>query len=386
MDSELIEKIIGKVLPSGSPLAWNANEVPPGDRFWIIPGRDGPRWIVPQNPRYGRSVLSQWRPYDLSSRIKWVAFMAAYRTGRLGMVPGVVPVGVARASDSNRGHLGWTNERGPVPVIYVGTPGPTRKAVAHLVDVATCRTAGVAKIPLGARAAENILHEADILGLLEEEKPGIAPRLRYVDRAACISVQDSITGRSSFRGLTQAHIDWLRDLRIPGTETSLREQSEYLMKRLVHLEGLPEATRCLLENVLEQLDDPTPLPAVWVHGDFAPWNLRWVEQGKLAAVDWEEAMPVSLPGVDLIYFYVIQDFLFCDNAPDKAWHQLQGFVDSHLVRSYIERFWYVEKLLTSLVLFTLADMLIRRALIVNGASDRFCRYLQTLIQEPIGNL
>lgn len=382
MDSDLIAKIISEVFPPRSHLAWNANEVAPEDRFWIIPGKEGPRWIVPQNPRHGWQVLRCWRPYDLSSRLKWMGLMAAYRTGQLGAVPRIVAIGVAGASEKDCWrHLGWKSSIWPVPVIYVGTPGPTRKAVVHLMDAISGKASGVAKIPLESLAAKNILREADILKSLEEEKPGIAPRLQYVDRALGISLQDSINGRASSRRLTQAHIDWLRSLQAPGKETSLRKESEALMKRLVQLEALEETTRRLLQDVLEQLDDPTPLPAAWVHGDFAPWNLKWVEKGMLAAVDWEEARPSGLSGIDLIYFHVIQDFLFCDNAPDKAWQQLQGFVSSSLVRSYIERFWHLEKLLTSLALFTLADMLIRRALIVNVASDRFCKYLQNLIKR-----
>lgn len=385
MDVELIAEIITKVFPAGSELLWKADEVEQKDRFWIIPGKEGPRWIVPRNPRHGWPVLKHWRPYDLSSRLKWEVLMAACRTGQLGLVPGVVGVGVLGAPDKSWDHLGWIDEKSPVPVIYVGTSGPTRKAVASLVDTPACKPVAVAKVPLGVRSARNILYEADILKSLEEEKPGIAPRVRYVDRTAGISLQDSISGRSTSRRLTQAHMDWLVGLRRSGIETSLRKQSERLMKRLAQLDGLEEKTRHLLKNLLEQLNDPTPLPAFWVHGDFAPWNLRWVEEGKLVGVDWEEARQIGLPCTDLVYFYVIQDFLFCDNPPAKTWQRLQKFANSRLARSYIERFWHMEKVLTPLVLFTLVELLIRRSLTVNMTSDRFCRFLQDLIQESIGN-
>lgn len=386
MDVELITDVITKVFPAGLELLWKADKVGQKDRFWIIPGKEGPRWIVPQNTRCGWTVLKQWRPYDLSSRLKWAALMAAYRTGQLGLVPDVVGVGVLGVRDRSWSHLGWKSDSMPVPVIYAGTPGPTRKAVAHLVNASTCKPVAVTKVPLGVRSVRNILHEADILKSLEEEKPGMGPRVRYVDRTAGISLQDFIGGRSSSRSLTQAHIDWLAGLCRSGIVTSLKEQSEMLMKRLAQLEGLEEETHHLLKNLLEKLDDPTPLPAFWVHGDFAPWNLRWVEKGKLVAVDWEEARMSGLPGTDLIYFHVIQDFLFCSNAPDKTWQRLQEFVNSRLARSYIESFWHVEKILTSLVLFTLVELLIKRSLIVNVTSDQFCRYLQNLVQESIENL
>lgn len=381
MDSKLIAGIISKVFPLGSLPLWDVDDVPPEDRFWIIPGKEGPRWIVPQNPRHGWPILKQWRPYELLSRIKWTALLAAYRIGQLGVVPGVVAVGVLGASDREWSHLGWTSNKLPVPVIYVGSPGPTRKAVAHLVGASAGQPVAVAKIPLGVRSPEKVLHEANVLRLLDKEKPGIGPCIRYVDRATGISLQDSISGRSSSPRLTHAHIDWLTGLHRSGAETSLMEQSEDLMKRLVQLGGLQKTTHHMLENLIRQLDDPTPLPAVWVHGDFAPWNLRWFEEGKLVAVDWEEAQSSGLPTTDLIYFHVIQDFLFCDNPPHKTWQRLLVFVNSRFVRSYLKSFGHLDKLLTSLVSFTLVELLIKRTLLLNGTFDRFSGYLQNLIEK-----
>jgi thiamine kinase-like enzyme len=383
LDADLITAIIARVFPSGSELFWQADTIEHKNRFWIIPGREGPRWIIPHDAICGWPVLNQWRPYGLSSRLKWAALMAAYRSGQLGLVPGVVGIGVAW--NKNWDHLGWIDEKSPVPVIYIGTPGPARKAVAHLVDTSTRKPVAVAKVPLSTLATKNILHEADILQLLKEEKPGIAPTIQSVNRAIGVSLQNFIDGQSSSRTPTQSHIDWLAGLSRPGTETSLREQMETLGKLLSRSEGLEDKRRHWLERILERLDDPTPLPAFWVHGDFAPWNLRWVDEEKLVAVDWEEARQTGLPGTDLIYFFVIQDFLFSRNTPDKTWRRIRGFLQSALVRSYMEKFRHAEKIVASLVLFTFVALLIRRSLTVNLASDRFCRFLQDSIQEEIGN-
>ncbi len=136
MESDLIAKIIDKVFPTGSLPAWNADDVPPQERFWVIPGKRGPRWIIPRTPLVGWPALRQWRPYDLSSRLKWAAITTAYRARQLGLMPGVAPIGVAGSSDLSWEHVGWREDPTPVPVIYVGTPGPTRKAVATLVNFA----------------------------------------------------------------------------------------------------------------------------------------------------------------------------------------------------------------------------------------------------------
>jgi aminoglycoside phosphotransferase (APT) family kinase protein len=202
-----------------------------------------------------------------------------------------------------------------------------------------------------------------------------------VDRVTGISLQDSITGPASSRHLTQTHMDWLAGLHRPGVETSMREQSEALFKRLVELEGPEERRHHVLENLLERLDDPTPLPALWVHGDFAPWNLKWAKEGRLAAVDWEEARPSGLPTIDLVHFHIIQEFLFSDKEPTETWQLLQKILNSRLVRSYFRILRIADKHLTTpLVLFALAELLSRRRVTVNGASDQFGRYLLNLIE------
>ena len=68
-----------------------------------------------------------------------------------------------------------------------------------------------------------------------------------------------------------------------------------------------------MERVLRE---PHELPAVWVHGDFAPWNFRRMDGEKIAVVDWEEASPDSLPLYDLVHFYLIQNFLFGERRLD----------------------------------------------------------------------
>ena len=57
--------------------------------------------------------------------------------------------------------MGWNSDTPPVTAVYLGTPGPSRKAVIHLLDSASGVCQIVVKIPIndGARAA--ILREAE---------------------------------------------------------------------------------------------------------------------------------------------------------------------------------------------------------------------------------
>ena len=308
LDTEIISKIASRLFPARTELTWNIKDVPPEERFWVISGKVGPRWIIPQNPQYGWPVLRQWRPYDFSSRLKWVAITAAYRTGRVGMLPGVAGVGVAGLSDSTWEHMGLRKDASPVPSIYVGTPGPTRKAVATLVAGVGHQAVSVVKVPLGPRAAGNILREANILERLASEKPGLAPSLIFVDREKGVAIQEMVEGQPTGRKLTRLHMEWLTGLRIPGEETSLREQAERLVLRLESLTSIGTETRSLLGDLLEELDDPNPLPAVWVHGDFAPWNIMG-HGPLLSLVDWEDAQSRALPFLDIMHYYWIQRFL-----------------------------------------------------------------------------
>ncbi len=269
------------------------------ERYWVVPGRHGPRWIVPENPRDGMAVLAHWRPYGLISRLKWAALTAAYRAGQLGRVPGISGLGIAGAGTADWGHLGWRGAAPPVPSIYIGTPGPAQKAVATLV--ADGAAVAVAKAPLGPLAASGILHEAAMLERLATEKPGMAPRLLHTDRDAGIGVQEAVMGRPCGRRLGAAHLGWLAGLRMTGAETSLAEW----VGRFDPPQGCD-----VVRRALDAAADTTSLPAHWEHGDFAPWNLKWRGRGQIAALDWEEARPGGLPLLDLLHFDAMQSYLF----------------------------------------------------------------------------
>lgn len=56
----------------------------------------------------------------------------------------------------------------------------------------------------------------------------------------------------------------------------------------------PSDRRGVLEEMQDRLDDLVS-PHVFMHGDFAPWNVRRFRNGRVAIIDWEETMP----GVEL---------------------------------------------------------------------------------------
>jgi hypothetical protein len=58
-----------------------------------------------------------------------------------------------------------------------------------------------------------------------------------------------------------------------------------------------------IEGALSALPRPPGVPAHWrpMHGDFAPWNLRQLRDGRLALIDWEDA-GWGPPGADALFY------------------------------------------------------------------------------------
>ncbi len=270
MYADLAAEIVSKLFPPGSTAIQDAREIPPQSRFYVIPGRDGPRWIVPWRAKFGLAVLAAWRPYRPASRIRWAAVLAAYRAGCLQALPGVTTFGVE--ADSSWSHLDWTEEP-PTPTIYVGTPGPTRKAVAFLSSSGARKPTRVAKVPLGPRAGAAILREAAVLERLAVEKPGLAPHVLFIDHGGGRAVQEAVLGLAGGRRFKPAYLLWLAGLRREGATTSLSTHVARLTEEVSGLSAESEKAEDILAH-LGRLDEPHELPAVLTDGEFEPWNLR----------------------------------------------------------------------------------------------------------------
>lgn len=306
LDSELLAKLISGLFPKGSRSSCLGGPGFSVDSYFAIPGRHGPRWVLPANPSHGRPALHMWRPYDTVSQIKWAFLMRAYRLGLLGLVPGVEKIGIVIPQKADWSHLGWHQDVAPKLAIYVGTPGRAQRAVASLVDPAEGQVLAIAKMPIGPAARTRILCEADFLERLAKEKPGLGPRALFRNFDSGITTEEALGGCRTGRELTAAHLQFLEQLRIPGQTICCRDVVARLRPGLARLS--PENATAI-GRILDGLDDPTRLPACWVHGDFAPWNLFRLGD-RLIACDWEYAKPFGLPLFDAMHFMWIQRFLF----------------------------------------------------------------------------
>ena len=188
-----------------------------------------------------------------------------------------------------------------IPLVYVGTPGTTRKAVVHLVEPSSGECRAVLKLPLTHAAKAAIVREADVLAQLTEENYARAPRLLFVDRDRGVATQTFLPGRSGGRAFNTIHRELLNSLMLPGECITL---ANALMDLTPSLSRAPEHDRAVIDRLLPRLADTTPLPACWLHGDFAPWNIREARQGETPLLDWkmpaEEACLCRMPFISFI--------------------------------------------------------------------------------------
>ncbi len=277
-------------------------------RFLTIPGQGNLRWIVPDDPCLGIPVLSQWRPYKFWSYIKWKLILFLYSNRLLKKIQGI---GTLEFTPDKAPTLNGNYRQRLAPVIYVGTPGPHQKAVATFIDPVNGIPVNVVKVALKKSARKNLTREADMLKKMDDLNVTGIPKIISMEDDGAKTVQTVINGRLTSRKLTKAHIDWL--LKLPRSEktTTFDEQRKIIQALLAKEEpGLNKMERDSIAKVAETLQGNKPIPYLIIHGDFAPWNLKWPANDVITAIDWEDSNLNGLPLWDLSHFFCIQSHLF----------------------------------------------------------------------------
>jgi len=281
--------------------------------------------LIPDGDRLG-SVLAGWSPYRFSSRIGWRVIRLANHLGAMRALPNVAAVRLGDAGPINWRALGWKRDTPPLPLIYIGTPGPRRKAVIHLIDCASRNCEAIVKLPLGPEAKDAIIREADTLAALAEEGYPFSPRLLYVDRKGGIATQQFLPGTSASRGLRTEYCELLHSLMLLDQPTTISDHVANFRKQLISSAMGGQDIR-LLESALDEAEDEYSLPACHVHGDFTPWNIRRRERGSPVLIDWEDFQARGLPLQDAYHFLHMQDFLF-HRRPSSHFRQVMPFAAS----------------------------------------------------------
>lgn len=297
--SDLAQQLLA-ALPLGEAQA-------PPSEFFAVPG-DQPRWLIPACVRNLDPTLAAWLPYRVSSRLKWSAIRAANRMGALRALPNVKIMQLGNPNEIDWRAVGWNRATPPVPLIYVGTRGPRQKAVIHLVDPTSGKCDAIVKVPLCAEATDAIVRDACTLGTLAGEECSCAPRLLHLDRRRGIATQQFLPGKSGSRRFRPEYFALLGSLVLRDGPTNIVEHASSwheALSSLTHKTNLE-----FMRTARAELCDAHSLPSCWVHGDFAPWNIRQSTRCAAALIDWEEAERGGLPLQDAYHFLHMQDFLF----------------------------------------------------------------------------
>jgi len=172
----------------------------------------------------------------------------------------------------------------------------------------------VAKLPHEPAATAACSHEFDVLGQLEQDREGIAPRpiraghytvgsfaLRYF-------CQSFVAGEHPDPADNDSLCDFLGRLRLPGQTVSLRRLADDLRPRVAAL-AVPDRSRERLLALLRRVCDERELPASIGHGDWWGRNMIRTPEGRLVGLDWEFSRTPWLGFLDLAQAGFIRDYL-----------------------------------------------------------------------------
>ena len=279
----------------------NGADLEESDLYFVVPGNSGPRWLVPAVSSGATSVLKGWRPYSLTGRAKWLAIRMAARAGIVRLFPSVSSVTISRRNSQRWFERCGIAAKAGKMVIMVGNPSPDRKLTVFLVDEAH-HIVAVLKVGLTPGGRLSVAHEAEVLRGLE--RYSWAPDFLAVFPDLGAAAQEYVPGTQPDSEFHQEYLNLLCNMPLSGTSLNLIDAAHAIDGRLrPFADELQGIAPDLLHRCLSCLDLDRDIPAMLVHGDFVPWNIRKTSEIVYVLVDWEWADFSGLPMHDLLHFY-----------------------------------------------------------------------------------
>jgi hypothetical protein len=276
-----------------------AASVPEAQRYVVIPGQDGPRWIVPVDWSLSKAVLQQWTPINPVSRAKWRAVLMAHRLGCIERIPNTTVIGLANLDFSDWHRRGLTRSANVLPIAYVARPSTTQKAIVNLLSLDTGAVDGVVKVALGPWAKSSIERDYRNLQMLEQFCSGLAPRPIGLAPELEMTSQEWAAGKTRLRPPISLAANYLETLWQTRT-TSLRNLAQRYYGEFTTLPFRDVAGH--IERMFDSIRCDDPVPAAFYHGDFVSWNLICRDDFSCCAIDWEFGDPDGAPLLDLFHF------------------------------------------------------------------------------------
>lgn len=312
-------------------------------------------WLPLGAPTAIKQVFSQRPAHSRRQRASRLAWRLAARFGAIA--PVCVTARLPGAPADPVGEDDGVGRTLPAPepwLLLTGGSKSENKVVGLPFPAGQCLGL-VAKFAREEVAEAALDREAEILRQLEDERPSLsgAPWVRASGERVGrrVIVQDAIAGKLLSPGLSEADFAelapkmtrWLIALAgEPQAQPASAWSQRLLFDPLDRLERdlgeqLPAG---LADRARRALGDLGQLPLAWEHRDLGPWNVVLEADGSLGSIDWEDAEPLGLPGLDLIYFLATSSLLVegaLDDTGDTerivaGYHQL---LDPQTVRGKI---------------------------------------------------
>ncbi len=288
-----------------------------------------PRVIVPlSSPRHTTATLGLHNPGRWIARVgvRLACTLAAFGSkfllrGQVLLIAtrkdGFVPLGAVQSGLTAR-----YGKRFEAFALYLGTKDDNRKTVVLPMDdkppsvILKFATTPTARYALGNEAAA-------LSALSSSPVAALVPSLLDL-----ISTDEALTLYQEYRPRRQIDHVTLDATVVAflGQLTALSRKPVLLSDVLMGVPAEPsgslpndiQTARCSLLKRLHQLGDA--YESVWVHrthGDFAPWNCTWSDQG-LFVFDWEESLEDGLALGDAFYYAIAPVLLLQSNPSARS--------------------------------------------------------------------
>jgi hypothetical protein len=249
--------------------------------YRLLRVRHGVAWLLPDSYESAKFVYDNWNSYGRLSRLMLPILKTTHK-----YLDSTALIFLPKIEMS----LPPFFQESP---IYLSIEGNRARALAILRKDG--EAVEILKVP--GSAADKISFEREYENLLNLSPLQIgAPRAIWQNQDSGAFSQEFLKGKASAPKFTQKHLEFLLKLRQPGFEIISPASAS-----------------------VSAFTSSTDSSSYFIHGDFAPWNMKFTEQGRLAVFDWEYGCNTGAPGIDLAYYFLSLFSYLKDTAAFEDW-------------------------------------------------------------------
>jgi len=303
-----------------APLRWELSRRPSRangavvQEFVVIPSARTPRMLVPTRPRLAAAALRNSQSGSGSrERLRALALATAFRLhlGRVVFRDRLrvwSPDGRRPTPDTSlKAHLDAVTGTDGSWALPVTRARANRKPVLQVLDP---RARPVAFVKVGTNALTRALVRAEersldsVQGCLATTAvPGVIASTDWGELSLLALSPLPLARRSASAPPERVTVAALEIMRVGGSRVLPLRDADYWTRLRERIAGLEDARGAMLLSAWQRLDELAGLVEVEIgawHGDWAPWNMAWVD-GELLVWDFERFERGVPVGFDLVH-------------------------------------------------------------------------------------